>query len=131
MERRIINPWSWQDQFGYVQANEVRGMERVLMCSGQGAVDAAGRPLHPGDMQAQLAAALDNLETVLQAAGFTLADVVRMNVYTTDIDQFFAASAAVGPRMGTAGCRATTTLVGVTRLAFPELMVELEATAMA
>ena len=131
MERRIINPWSWQDQFGYVQANEVWGMERVLMCSGQGAVDAAGRPLHPGDMQAQLAAALDNLETVLQAAGFTLADVVRMNVYTTDVDQFFAASAVVGPRMGAAGCRATTTLVEVTRLAFPELMVELEATAMA
>src|SRR5688572_13473373 len=121
MERRSINPWSWQDRFGYVQANEVRGMERMLLCSGQGAVDAAGHPLHPSDMHAQLAAALDNLETVLKAAGFTLGDVVRLNVYTTDVDQFFAASAGVGPRLAAAGCQATTTLVGVTRLAFPEL----------
>ena len=105
MERRIINPWSWQDQFGYVQANEVRGMGRVLICSGQGAVDAAGRPLHPSDMQAQLATALDNLETVLQAAGLTLADVVRLNVYTTDVDQFFAASASAGPRLAAGGSR--------------------------
>ena len=77
MERRVINPWSWQDQFGFVQANELQGMQRVLICSGQASVDADGRPLHAGNMRAQVSQALDNLETVLQAAGFTLADVVR------------------------------------------------------
>jgi len=34
MERRAINPWSWQDNFGFVQANEVSGQQRTLICSG-------------------------------------------------------------------------------------------------
>ncbi len=131
VERRVINPWSWQDQFGFVQAYEIRGMQRVLICSGQTAVDAEGRPVHPGDMRAQLTQALDNLETVLQAAGFTLADVVRLNVYTTDVDRFFEASDVLGGRVAAAGGRNTSTLLGVARLAFPELLVELEATAVA
>ncbi len=38
MERRIINPWSWQDEFSYVQAHEVSGTRRVLFCAGQASV---------------------------------------------------------------------------------------------
>ena len=131
MERRIVNPWTWQDAFGYVQANELRNIERVLVCAGQTSVDGTGRPVHPGDLAAQLGQALDNLETVLGQAGFTLADVVRLNYYTTDVDACLGALGAVGPRLGAAGCRAAGTLLGVTRLAFPELLVELEATAAA
>ena len=131
MERRIVNPWTWQDAFGYVQANELRGLQRVLVCAGQTSVDAEGRPVHPGDMAAQVGQALDNLETVLRQAGFTLADVVRLNYYTTDVDAFLGALGAVGPRLAAAGCRSASTLLGVTRLAFPELLVELEATAAA
>ncbi len=131
MERRVINPWSWQDQFGFVQANELQGMQRVLICSGQASVDADGRPLHAGDMRAQVTQALDNLETVLQAAGFTLADVVRLNIYTTDVDRMLEAFDVLASRMGGAGGRQASTLLGVTRLAFPENMVELEATAVA
>jgi enamine deaminase RidA (YjgF/YER057c/UK114 family) len=131
VERRIVNPWTWQDAFGYVQANELRHIERVLVCAGQTSVDADGRPVHPGDMAAQLGQALDNLETVLRQAGFTLADVVRLNYYTTDVDACLGALGTVGPRLGAAGCRAAGTLLGVTRLAFPELLIELEATAAA
>ena len=131
MERRIVNPWTWQDALGYVQANELRGPQRVLVCAGQTSVDAEGRPVHPGDMAAQLGQAVDNLETVLRQAGFTLADVVRLNYYTTDVDACLAALGAVGPRLGAAGCRAAGTLLGVTRLAFPELLIEIEATAAA
>ena len=94
-------------------------------------MDAEGRPLHPGDMTAQVMQALDNLEEVLREAGFTLADVVRLNIYTTDVDAIMAALGTVGPRLATAGCRYAGTLLGVSRLAFPELMVELEATAIA
>lgn len=79
MKRRIVNPWTWQDQFGYVQANEISGMERVLVCAGQTSVNADGQPLHEGDMGAQVGQAFDNLEAVLSEAGFALADVVRMN----------------------------------------------------
>ena len=131
MERRVINPWSWQDQFGFVQANELQGMQRVLICSGQASVDADGRPLHAGDMRAQVSQALDNLETVLQAAGFTLADVVRLNIYTTDVDRMLEAFDVLVSRTGGASGRQSRTLLGVTRLAFPELMVEIEATAAA
>ncbi len=123
MERRVINPWSWQDQFGFVQANDVRGIQRVLLCAGQVAVDGAGRPAHPGDMRAQLTQALDNLETVLQAAECRLADVVRLNVYTTDVDRLFEAYDVLVSRLAGAGCKPAITLRGVARLAFPELLV--------
>jgi enamine deaminase RidA (YjgF/YER057c/UK114 family) len=129
MERRVINPWEWQDQFGYVQANETSGVERVLVCAGQTSVDADGRPMHEGDMAAQVGQALDNLETVLTEAGFTLADVVRLNYYVTDVDAFMEAGAAYGARLAQAGCRPAATLLGVARLAYPSLLVEIEATA--
>ena len=56
---------------------------------------------------------------------------MRLNYYTTDVDAFMGASAPAGQRLAAAGCRCATTLLGVTRLAFPELMVEIEATAAA
>ena len=131
MERKVINPWTWQDSFGFVQANEISGAERVLICSGQTSVDADGNPVHPGDMTAQLSLALDNLEAVLKQAGFKLSDVVRLNLYTTDVDAFFGAWEAMASRLAESGCRQASTLLGVSRLAFPELMIEIEATAVA
>jgi len=72
---------------------------------------------------------VDNLETVLGEAGFALADIVRLNVYVTDVDAYSAAAAALGSRMAEAGSRHASTLLGVARLALPELLVEIEATA--
>ncbi len=129
MERRIINPWTWQDEFGYVQANEVQGAQRVLFCSGQAANDAEGKAIHPGDMRAQITLALDNLETLLREAGFGFQDIVRLNIYTTDVDKFFENYDAFITRLAEAGCRHTGSLIGVARLAFSEMMIELEATA--
>ncbi len=130
-QRRIINPWTWQDEFSFVQANEVSGAQRTLICAGQGSVDAEGRPLHQEDMRAQIIQALDNLETVLRDAGFTLSDVVRLNYYTTDVDRFFGVYEVVVTRLAESGCRPSSTLLGVASLAFPELLVEIEATAVA
>jgi enamine deaminase RidA (YjgF/YER057c/UK114 family) len=133
-QRRVINPWSWQDQFNFVQANEVSGMQRMLICAGQTSVDEEGNPVHPGDMRAQISQALTNIETVLDHAGFELSNVVRLNYYTTDVDGFFEAfwgEDALVTRLAEAGCRPASTLLGVARLAFPELLVEIEATAVA
>lgn len=116
---------------GYQQAVEVSGEQRTLYCSGQTSVDGEGTPMHAGDMVAQVNLALDNVEAVLAGAGMTLADVVRLNMYTTDVDGLMAAFAEVGERLATSGLRQTGTLLGVERLAFPELLVELEATAVA
>ena len=129
MERRIVNPWTWQEQFGYVQANEISGVERVLVCAGLASVDSDGQPLHEGDMGAQVGQALDNLETVLGEAGFTLADVVRLNYFVTDVDAFFEAGEIYGARLAQAGCKPASTLLGVSRLALAPLLVEIEATA--
>ncbi len=132
MERKIINPWTWQDDFGFVQALEITAGQRTLICAGQASQDADGTPIHADDMGAQTARALDNLETVLTQAGFTLADVVRLNIFTTDVDRFLAEGTEVwGTRLGESGCRPATSLLGVARLAYPELLIEIEATAMA
>ena len=80
-------------------------------------------------MPAQVDQALNNLEEVLGRAGFQLSDVVRLNYYTTDVDAFIAAGEVWGARSAEAGCRPSSTLLGVARLAFPALMVEIEATA--
>ncbi len=130
MERRVINPWTWQDAFGFVQANEVSGAKRTLICAGQTSVDASGAPQYAGDMAAQMRQAIANLETVLQQAGFQLSDVVRLNYYTTDVDRFVQAAPAGLRRLAEAGCRPASTLLGVARLFHPAILVEIEATAM-
>jgi enamine deaminase RidA (YjgF/YER057c/UK114 family) len=129
MEQRKINPWKWQDQFAFSQGIEVSNASRVLYCAGQASVDDTGKPVHVGDMRKQLERAFDNLEAVLEAAGFSLTNVVRLNYYTTDVDGFLGASDIVGRRLGEAGCQPSGPLLGISKLAFPGLMIEIEATA--
>ena len=126
-----VNPWTWQDVFGFSQAVDVTEGARVLFCSGQTSVDADGNPLHVGDMTSQVAQVLDNLEAVLAQAGLGLAHVVRLNYYTTDVDAFMGTFDVLMRRLGKAGCVPSGTLLGVQRLVHPDLMVELEATAVA
>jgi enamine deaminase RidA (YjgF/YER057c/UK114 family) len=129
MERRAINPWSWQEKLGYSQGIEVSAGQHVLYCAGQTATGPDGQVRHAGDMRAQLSGALDNVEAVLSAGGYTLRDVVRLNYYVTDIPAFFAGFDAIRDRLAAAGDPPSGTLLGVVRLARPELMVEVEATA--
>jgi enamine deaminase RidA (YjgF/YER057c/UK114 family) len=131
MQRQIINPWTWQDTYGMVQANAVARVERTIYCSGQPSVDADGNPIHEGDMTAQIGQALDNLEAVLRDADCGLADVVRLTYHTTDVDAFLGAMELLVARLSEAGCRPATTLVGVSSLALPQLLVEFEAIAVA
>lgn len=128
-QQRIINPTTWQDRLGYSQAIEVTGGRHVLYCAGQTSTDTDGRTAHPGDMRAQLGQAIDNVESVLTEAGYALTDVVRMNYYTTDVDALFANWDIVITRLAQANVRPGGTLLGVTRLARPELLIEIEATA--
>lgn len=129
IERVAVNPWTWSVEMGFNQGEIVAGQTRTLYCSGQTAMSGDGQPQHAGDMAAQLALSLDNLEAVLGEAGMSLADLVRLNVYTTDVDLLFQHYGVLAGRLGVAGVTPTTTMVGVTRLAIPVLMVELEGTA--
>jgi enamine deaminase RidA (YjgF/YER057c/UK114 family) len=131
MERSAHNPWSWQDQFGFSQGIQVKGVERVLVCAGQTSTDGDGNPHHPGDMRAQIAMALDNLEAVLRDADMDLSNIIRLNYYTTDVDAFLMGGDVLGARFAASGNRPASTLLGVSRLAFPDLLIEIEATAVA
>jgi enamine deaminase RidA (YjgF/YER057c/UK114 family) len=129
MERTPVNPWPWSLHFGFDQAELIEGHRRVLICSGQTAVDADGNPQHAGDMRGQIGMALDNLEAVLAEAEMTLANIIRLNTYTTDVDETLASFEVLETRLGAVGVTPAMTLLGVTRLFSPELMIELEATA--
>lgn len=128
MQRTIINPWTWQDQLGFVQANDVHNPKRIVYCAGQASTDADGQPLHAGDLRAQTNQTFDNLETVLKAAGLSLAHVMRLTFYTTDVNGLLANWDVITSRLQNANCQPASTLLGVTGLAF-ELLVEIEATA--
>jgi enamine deaminase RidA (YjgF/YER057c/UK114 family) len=116
---------------GFNQGEIVAGHTRTLYCSGQTATGGDGKPQHGGDMSAQLALSLDNLEAVLGGAGMSLANLVRLNVFTTDVDRLLEHYGVLASRLGAAGVAPSSTMLGVTRLALPELMVELEGTAVA
>lgn len=131
VQRTAVNPVTWAAELGFNQGELVSGHTRTLYCSGQTAMSGDGKPQHDGDMAAQLALSLDNLEALLGEAGMSLANLVRLNVYTTDVDLLFPHYGVLASRLGAAGVAPATTMLGVTRLAVPGQMVELEGTAVA
>ena len=88
MEKRIVDPWIWGQFTNSAQAVEVRQPTSTLYCSGQVALDAEGRP-STGDMRSQLQQTIENLEHLVREAGYKCSDIVRLNVYTTSVEEFF------------------------------------------
>jgi enamine deaminase RidA (YjgF/YER057c/UK114 family) len=131
VERTAVNPVTWSADLGFNQGELVSGHTRTLYISGQTAMSPDGKPQHDGDIAAQLTLSIDNLEAVLDEAGMSLADLVRLNVYTTDVDLLFRHYGVLAARLGAAGAAPATTMLGVTRLAIPGQLVELEGTAVA
>jgi enamine deaminase RidA (YjgF/YER057c/UK114 family) len=127
--RSAINPWPWSVPLGYNQGEVVSGNANTLYIAGQTAMSSDGTPQHPGDLAAQLALSLDNLEVVLDQAGMGLGNLVRLTVYTTDVDLLLRHYGVLVGRLSAARVAPATTMLGVTRLAIPVLLVELEATA--
>ncbi|NNN30190.1 RidA family protein [Streptomyces sp. S3(2020)] len=131
MERTAVNPVAWSVEMGFNQGEVVSGHTRTLYISGQTAMSGDGKPRHDGDMAAQLALSVDNLEAVLGEAGMSLANLVRLNVYTTDVDLLFPHYGVLAARLAAAGVAPASTMLGVARLAVPGQLVELEGTAVA
>ncbi|MEU3680854.1 RidA family protein [Streptomyces sp. NA03103] len=129
MERSAVNPVSWSVDMGFNQGEVVSGHSRTLYISGQTSMSKEGRPEHEGDMAAQLALSVDNVEAVLAEARMSFSNLVRLNVYTTDVDLLFQHYGVLAGRLGAAGVAPATTMLGVTRLAVPGQLVELEGTA--
>jgi 2-iminobutanoate/2-iminopropanoate deaminase len=126
MEKRIINPWQWQDQRSYVQAVEVKQAAGTLYVSGQAAVKADGQS-STDDMKTQLLLAIQNLEQVISEAGYECRHIVRLNVYTTSSAELFSCFDVFQDWIARHGIRQASTLLEVKSL-FETLKVELEAT---
>lgn len=131
MKRTAVNPWDWSIKLGYNQAEIIDGVSRQVICAGQTAVDGDGNPQHPGDMRAQINLALDNMEAVLSAADMNLSNVIKLGFYATDVDEALKNFDLLGMRFGSHQVAPPMSLLGVTRLAIPGLLFEIEATAAA
>ncbi len=126
MEKRIINPWTWQDGRHYVQAVEVKQVQGTLYCAGQAAVHPDGTS-SAADMKTQLLLAIQNLEQVIAEAGYDCRNIVRLNVYTTSHEEFFPYFDLFGDWIAKNEIRQAATFFEVKTL-FETLKIELEAT---
>jgi 2-iminobutanoate/2-iminopropanoate deaminase len=126
MEKRIINPWKWQNERSYVQAVEVKNVTSTLYVSGQTAISADGTSSN-ADMKTQLTLAIENLEQVITQANFECSGIVRLNIYTTNTVDLWPNFSILQEWIEKHGIQQATTLMEVKSL-FETLTVELEAT---
>lgn len=126
MEKKIINPWRWQDERHYVQAVEVKAVQSTLYCAGQAAVHEDGTS-SAADMKTQLQLAIRNLEQVISEAGYETKNIVRLNVYTTSHDEFLPHFDLFGEWIAKNEIKQASSFIEVKTL-YETLKVELEAT---
>ncbi|GAA4041665.1 RidA family protein [Parerythrobacter jejuensis] len=131
MKTTTHNPTPWLQGFGLNHAVEVSGASRTVYLSGQTASAPDGSPMHPGDIVAQYKVAWQCVLDALGEAGMDATNLVRLNFYVTDVPAFMAGAEEIMPIHGAAGAQITSTLLGVKELYHPDIMVEIEATAVA
>jgi 2-iminobutanoate/2-iminopropanoate deaminase len=129
MEKRQVNPWSWQDHFGFSQAWRVDDPGALVFVSGQGPISPGGELVGKGDFEAQVRRTFENLGTVLRQAGASLESIVKLTVYLTDIATLrdygrIRAELVHGPPPAS-------TAVQVGALTIDGMMIEVEAVAAA
>jgi 2-iminobutanoate/2-iminopropanoate deaminase len=127
VQKRQVNPWSWQESFGYSQAWRVDGSAAIIFLAGQGPVSAAGELVGEGDFEAQVRQTFENIRTVLEQAGASMDSVVKLTVYLTDIGMLRNYGRIREELLSGPPPAGTALQVGA--LAFPEMMIEVDAVA--
>lgn len=121
---RHLNPPTLSTPTGYTHVvAPQRG--RLVFVAGQVSADKSGTVVGKGDFRAQTKQVFENLKAAVEAAGGTMADVAKINVYVTDLSQI-AAMREIRQQYFT-GNPPASTLVQVVSLARPEYMIEIEA----
>lgn len=126
MEKKIINPWNWQEARNYVQAVEIKHSNSTLYVSGQCAISDDGVS-STADMRTQIFHTIENLEKVIQSSGYEARHLVRLNIYTTDSTALFENFDVIQDWITKNKVKQTSTVLEVKTL-FETLKVELEAT---
>jgi 2-iminobutanoate/2-iminopropanoate deaminase len=127
MTKRALDPEGLPSPVGPYSNVVTAAPGRLVFVAGQVALDANGEVVGAGDVTAQTRQVMENLRIALEAAGATFADVVRVVNYITDVD-LFGQMAAVRKEYLVEPYPAST-LIEVSALMFPELLIEIEATA--
>ena len=132
MPIQLMNPDGLPKPDVYRQVAVATG-SRLVFIAGQVARDADGSPVGGGDLAAQVDQAMRNLHTAVTAAGGTFADIAKLTVYVVDWSP--EKMAALGEGVGRAAAELPIdpvrpiTLIGVTALGEPDMLVEIEAVA--
>ena len=84
MEKRAVNPWSWQEKFGFSHGWRVEGAGAVIFLAGQGPVTPDGQVLD-GDFDAQARLTFENMQAVLEQADASFEAVVKLTAFFTNI----------------------------------------------
>ncbi|MGA9871265.1 MAG: RidA family protein [Rhodococcus sp. (in: high G+C Gram-positive bacteria)] len=105
----------------------VTGADRTLYLSGQTAITPDGQFEGIGDVDAQIRLSFENIRLIMSAAGGTLDNVVKLTVYFVDLGHLDTYTGILGELFPAS--RPAQTVVEVSRLAMPELLIEIDATA--
>ncbi len=123
---KIFSGTPWEPKVGYARAVQVG---ETIHVSGTTGTDPSGKVLAPGDMYAQSVQAIRNIENALKRLGVGLENVVRTRIYVTQIDRWEDVARAHAEFFGEV--HPATSLIGVAHLVDPEMLVEIEAEAVA
>ena len=135
MKRTPVNPTDWGLQWSMNKAELVEGVTQTLHCSGQVALEPDPssemgiRVVGEGDMRGQIRSALSSIDAILAEAGMNRKNLLSLRFFTTDVDGYLQNYDVYAEWIGEAGIMPPQTLLGVSRLALPGLLIEIEATA--